>query len=140
MDIRNEKCVLVLDAELPLGLLANTAAILGVTLGSKLPEIVGPDVYDGEGQKHLGIVTIPVPVLAGSKMLLVEIRRRLNEEEFAGITAVNFSDLAQSCKTYDEFLNKMRAADGNALNYFGLLLCGGKKQINRLTGNLPLLR
>lgn len=140
MDSKNEKCVLVLDAELPLGLLANTAAILGVTLGSKLPEIVGPDVYDGEGQKHLGIVTIPVPVLAGSQAMLLELRKKLQSEEFAGITAVDFSDLAQGCKTYDEFINKMRAAGGNALNYFGLLLCGGKKQINRLTGNLPLLR
>ncbi|MDQ0200724.1 hypothetical protein J2S10_003926 [Neobacillus ginsengisoli] len=31
------KCVLVIDENLPLGLIANTAAILGVTLGSMLP-------------------------------------------------------------------------------------------------------
>lgn len=47
MDILKEKCVLILDAELPLGLLANAAVILGATLGSRIPEVVGEDVYDG---------------------------------------------------------------------------------------------
>ena len=37
MDINNNKCVMVLDADLPLGLLANTSAILGFTMGKLLP-------------------------------------------------------------------------------------------------------
>ena len=31
MDTQTEKCVLVIDGTLPLGLIANTAAILGIT-------------------------------------------------------------------------------------------------------------
>ena len=38
MDYQNEKCVMVMDEQLPVGMLANTAAILGITLGQKLPE------------------------------------------------------------------------------------------------------
>ena len=43
MDYQNEKCVMVMDEQLPVGMLANTAAILGITLGQKLPEVVGDD-------------------------------------------------------------------------------------------------
>ena len=43
MDLQNEKCVMVIDEHLPLGLIANTAAIMGITLGKKMPEEL-PDV------------------------------------------------------------------------------------------------
>ena len=35
MDWKNEKCVMILDESLPLGLIANTAAIMGITLGKQ---------------------------------------------------------------------------------------------------------
>lgn len=38
MEKKNEKCVIVLDSDLPLGVLANTATILGITLGKHFPE------------------------------------------------------------------------------------------------------
>ena len=62
MDQQNQKCVIILDEGLPLGLLANTAAILGITLGKKMPETVGPDVTDRTGSEHLGIIEFPVPI------------------------------------------------------------------------------
>lgn len=34
MDLQNEKCVMVIDENLPLGIIANTAAIMGITLGN----------------------------------------------------------------------------------------------------------
>ncbi|MCI8576321.1 MAG: DUF2000 domain-containing protein [Lachnospiraceae bacterium] len=41
MDLQNEKCVMVIDESLPLGIIANTAAIMGITLGKQMPEVVG---------------------------------------------------------------------------------------------------
>ena len=61
MDHQDEKCVMVIDEELPLGLIANTAGIMGFTLGKHRPEAVGPDVADGSGKPHLGIIEFPVP-------------------------------------------------------------------------------
>ena len=52
---------MVMDEGLPLGLIANTAAILGITLGKTLPEVVGAAVEDASGQSHLGIIEFPVP-------------------------------------------------------------------------------
>lgn len=56
MDLQNEKCVMVIDENLPLGIIANTAAIMGITLGKQMPEVVGADVYDRTGNGHLGIM------------------------------------------------------------------------------------
>ena len=61
MDIQNEKCVMVMDERLPLGLIANTAAIMGITLGKKLPQVVGADVTDQTGTEPLGIIDFPCP-------------------------------------------------------------------------------
>lgn len=112
MDWNNEKCVIVLDENLPLGLVANTAAILGITLGKMLPEVVGADVLDRSGKPHLGIIEFPVPVLRGSSEVIRGIREKLYRPEFQELTAVDFSNLAQGCKTYDEFLEKMGAGTG----------------------------
>lgn len=140
MDLQNEKCVIVMDGQLPLGLLANTAAILGITLGKKMPEVVGADVTDISGSPHLGIIEFPVPILKGTAQSVKAMREKLYEPEFAELTVVDFSDLAQSCKTYPEFVEKMKTASASDLNYLGLAICGAKKKVNRLTGSLPLLR
>lgn len=62
MNLQNEKCVMVIDEDLPLGIIANTAAIMGITLGKQIPEVVGVDVYDRTGNGHLGIIEFPVPI------------------------------------------------------------------------------
>lgn len=36
MDLRNEKCVMVIDGNLPLGIIANTTTIMGITLGKEM--------------------------------------------------------------------------------------------------------
>ena len=119
MDLQNEKCVMVIDEHLPLGIIANTAAIMGITLGKKMPEVVGADVTDKTGNDHLGIIEFPVP---------------------SDLTVVDFSDLAQGCKTYDEFIEKMKEVSEIDLNYLGIAICGSKKKVNKLTGSMPLLR
>lgn len=132
MDLQNEKCVMVIDEHLPLGIIANTAAIMGITLGKKMPEVVGADVTDKTGNDHLGIIEFPVPILKGNAESIKAIRERLYEPDF--------SDLAQGCKNYDEFIEKMKEVSEIDLNYLGIAICGSKKKVNKLTGSMPLLR
>ena len=138
--MENKKCVMILDEQLPAGLAANTAAVLGVTLGARLPDVVGGDVRDGAGRIHAGIIQFPIPILKGSPETLAALREKLYEPEYAELTAVDFSTLAQGCRTYREFTGKIAACPAEDLRYIGLALCGDKKKVNRLTGNLPLLR
>ena len=56
------------------------------------------------------------------------------------LTVVDFSDLAQGCKTYDEFIVQMKNISETELRYFGVAICGVKKKINKLTGSMALLR
>ena len=140
MDLQNEKCVMVIDESLPPGIIANTAAIMGITLGKQMPEVVGADVYDKTGNGHLGIIEFPVPILKGNVEIIKAIRERLYEPEFSDLTVVDFSDLAQGCKTYDEFIEKMKVVSETELNYFGIAICGAKKKVNKLTGSMALLR
>lgn len=140
MDLQNEKCVMVIDENLPLGIIANTAVIMGITLGKQMPEVVGEDVFDKSGSRHLGIIAFPVPVLKGNAEEIRSIREKLYEPEFAELTVVDFSDLAQGCKTYDEFIDKMKEISETELNYFGIAICGAKKKVNKLTGSMALLR
>ena len=53
---------------------------------------------------------------------------------------VDFSDVAQGCRTYSEWMDKAATIPEEDLRYLGLAICGPVKQVNRLTGNLPLLR
>lgn len=140
MDWKEEKCVMILDESLPLGLIANTAAIMGITLGKRLPEVVGADVADRSGNVHLGIIEFPIPVLKASCDTIKAVREQLYRPEYQELTVVDFSDLAQGCKTYDEFIGKMEQVSEDALRYFGVAICGPKKKVNQLTGSMPLLR
>ena len=138
--METQKCVMVIDERLPPGLIANTAAILGITLGKRRPEAVGADVYDASGLVHLGIVEFPVPILKGTAETIRALRERLYEPESAGLIAVDFSKLAQGCRTYGEFVEKMAAVPERELAYLGIALCGPRKQVDRLTGSISLLR
>lgn len=140
MNVESEKCVIVVDENLPLGIIANTAAILGITMGMKMPDVVGNDVIDLDGNPHMGIIQFPIPILKGNTEILKNLRTKLFEPQSAELTVVDFSDLAQGCKTYDEFIGKMEKTSESELKYIGIAICGNKKQVNKLTGNMPLLR
>ncbi|MBD5452588.1 MAG: DUF2000 domain-containing protein [Lachnospiraceae bacterium] len=140
MDVQNEKCVMIIDENLPLGMAANTAAIMGISMGKEMPEVVGKDVFDQSGNRHLGIIEFPVPILKGNAESMQMIREKLYEPEFSDLTVVDFSDLAQGCKTYEEFVDKMTLVSENELRYFGIAICGAKKKVNKLTGSMGLLR
>lgn len=134
----NEKCVMIIDGDLPIGEIANTAAILGITLGRRLPEAVGENVTDGAGNSHIGVIKIPVPILKANRETIGKLRLRLYEERYKDLAAVDFTELARSCKTYEEFIDRMSYA--SQLDYIGLAVCGDRRKVNSLTGSLPLLK
>ncbi|MEA4829746.1 hypothetical protein SDC9_03985 [bioreactor metagenome] len=134
------KCVMIIDSELPIGIVANTSAILGITLGKYIPKQIGADVIDASGQSHLGIITIPVTMLRGNKASLKDLRERLYGPEFTDLVAVDFSNVAQSCNVYTEYIAKAATTTDLEHNYFGIAIYGNKKKVNKLTGFMPLLR
>lgn len=109
-------------------------------MGMKMPDVVCKDVFDKNGNMHSGIIQFPVPVLKGNDEIISNIRNRLFYDEFSELAVVDFTELAQSCKTYDGYVSKMAECANENLKFMGLAICGNKKKINKLTGSMPLLR
>jgi len=135
-----KKCVMVIDSDLPLGLMTNTSAVLAMTLGKSIEGIIGPDIVDASGNCHVGITNTPIPILKGTKKTIKEIKNKIDSEEIADLLLVDFSYTAQKSKTYTDYEGKLSAITAEDLEYLGIALYGAKKDINRFTGNLPLLR
>ena len=89
------------NENLPLGIIANTASIMGITLGKEMPEVVGANVTDQSGNEHLVITRFPVSILKGLPEIIKAVRENLYQPDFQDLTVVDFSDLAQGCKIYD---------------------------------------
>lgn len=134
------KCVMVIDIDLPMGLIANTAAVLALTLGKKIEGIIGPKVKDGSGHTHTGITTTPIPILKGNSLKIKELREKVYAEEFSDLFIVDFSNAAQTTKNYEEYTKKISTFLTSDLEYLGLALYGDKKKVNKLTGSMGLLR
>ncbi|MEK5322895.1 DUF2000 domain-containing protein [Aeribacillus sp. FSL M8-0254] len=134
------KCVMVINADLPTGLIANTAAVLALTLGKEIEGIIGPTVKDGSGHSHTGITTTPIPILKGDAKKLKELRSTLYDEEFSDLLVVDFSNAAQSTNSYEEYTDKISTFTEHDLEYLGIAIYGAKKKVNKLTGSLGLLR
>lgn len=132
------KCVMIIDEDLPGGLSVNTAGVLALTLGNKIGQIIGPDVTDGSGRAHLGITTMPIPILKAKAETVRDVRLQASESE--DLMLVDFTDAAQTTKTYEDYTRKIEGVPTEELSYLGLALYGDKKQVNKLTGSLPLLR
>ncbi len=137
-EIKN-KCVLVLDSELPIGLIANTAAILGITLGYKHNSIIGEDVIDASNQCHLGITNIPIPILNGTKEKVKELLEEIRNNYSDDLTMVDFSETAQSCTNYQDYITKVNGCTADAFKYLGIGIYGPVNIVNKLTGSMPLL-
>jgi len=133
-----EKCAIVVDKELPAGLAMNTVAALALSVGKFTDDIVGDDVKDADGRLHTGITSIPLPVLKADAGELRDLAvRALGASD---VFVVDFTSVAQSSRSYDEYTRRTAEIPTGDLPYIGVALCGSRKAVDRLTGSLPLYR
>ena len=134
------KVAMVINKELPIGLIANASAVLGISLGRLFPEIVGADITDATGSVHPGITAKTIPILGASLDQVKSIRDKLFTEAYADVAVVDFSDIAQKCLDYENYTTLLSTVESSEIYYLGICLCGTVKKVNGLTGNLGLLR
>jgi hypothetical protein len=132
------KCAIVVAEHLQNGLAVNAASVLSVTLGAKVQGLVGGDVKDADGVTHPGVIYTPLPVLTDSADRISQMLTAAADDE--ELFFATFSSLAQSCKTYDEYIARMSAVATADVEVVGIALFGPKKKVNKLVGSLPLLR
>ena len=134
------KCVMIIDQNLPLGLIANTSAVLAMSIGDKVKGIVGEDVWDKGGTLHRGITKVSIPLLKGNAEIIRSVRKKVEALQDDSLFFVDFCDVAQRSKHYDHYKEQLGQTAESELNYLGLAIYGPKKQINSLTGSIGLLR
>ena len=134
------KCVMIIDENLPLGLIANTAAALGISLASQVEGLIGKNVLDMDGRCHESLTNIPIPILALSKEPLKEKYDQLLEMSDNELKVIGFSDIAQKSLHYDDYEEKLSARKKDEIEYLGICIYGPRKKINKITGSLKMLR
>ncbi|ADK79287.1 DUF2000 domain-containing protein [Sediminispirochaeta smaragdinae] len=132
------KAAIIVDTALPLGLIANSAAVLGASLGALHPEIIGEDLADLSGRRHAGITGLPIPILGADKERLRKLVDSAEHDD--DIDFIAFNDVAQRCKSYKEYSELLATVPSDTLRYLALLVVGKKQAVNRLTGSLPLAK
>lgn len=134
------KCVMIVDGSLPIGTIANATAALGISLASETKSLVGKKLVDKDGRLHEGITNIPIPILTLSKEEIKEKYDMLLENNNPDIKIIGFNDVAQKSLNYDDYEMKLSSTVKDQMSYLGLCLYGPKKEINKITGSLKMLR
>jgi hypothetical protein len=129
------RCVVVVDEALAPGLAANAAAVMAMTLGTKVPALVGEEFVDGAGERHPGLITTGLPVLRAAADELPRLRARAVEAE---VGVIGFPRSGQTTTDYEHF--RAMVAETPSPDYLGLAFYGPGKTLRRLTGSLGLLR
>ena len=130
------KPVIILSEALPIGLKANFAAVLGMSLGRLRPDLAGADTPAACGTALAGITTVPLPFLAAP------------EAELPGLFAaaaglplrLAYMRAAFEARDYADYAARIAAAPMEGHAPQALLLAGPRKAVDRLCGRLPLLR
>ena len=134
------KCVIILDKELPIGLMTNTSAALGLSIGSHINGLTGPEVRDKENVTYKGITNIPIPILMLDKEKIKEIHDRYKRLNLENVTIIGFSTVAQQCKNYETYQDKIKNYKTDEIQYMGLGIYGPKKAVNTISGSIEILK
>lgn len=129
------KIVIITAVGLPSAIAANACALLALTIGTRHPDLIGPDIPDADGTVHTGISGTPVPVLTAPVEKLAELAGAA-----APVETIGFTRTAARARTYDAYTAEMASTPTHELEYLALALLGPTKVINSLTGSLPLLK
>lgn len=135
----DHRLAIVVNPDLPLGLLANTVGAIGIGLGARLPWLGNRPLTDADGRIIDDSSILPVPILAASseviQALMLKAMPRADDSALVAFPA--FSRALHDYREYEALLPDKRLAE-EAID--GLGLCGPSKWVKSLTGSLRLLR
>ena len=130
------KAAIIIDPELPVGLLANAVACITSGLFVNEPEMVGPQI-EGDDISYIPITKIPILILKPGASSLHEIFIKAKN---SGIKYMAFTKEAQSTTDYLDYQKNVIAKPAEQVTLVGLGVVGHFKQVNSLVGSLPMLR
>lgn len=130
---------IIVDSSLPIGLIANTVATIGIGIGSIESGLGGTALTDAVGRTVRTSSNRPVPILqANAEVIGALLLRALPAPTDSVI--VPFPKFARNLHQFAEYLNEFPLRDLEGEIIEGIGLAGPEKWVRSLTGNLKLLR
>ncbi|MFG2056858.1 DUF2000 domain-containing protein [Micromonospora sp. NPDC048930] len=131
------KIVIVVRDGLAPPVATNAAAVLGLSLGGRLPHLLGADGKDASGGIHAGLNTHPVPIVTADARQIAELHVKAQAGE--DIVAVGFTEVARRARDYATYLDNLATTPDSELEYVAMALFGPRNRITALTKRFPLL-
>lgn len=132
------RCTIIIDKKLPAGLAINAASVIGISFGRMVENLIGPDMQSLDNINYPGVIYSPLPVLLAPGEYIRQLQTAAESDD--DMYLMPFSALAQSCKTYDEYGEKISSVNSNNIELVAIGLIGPRKKITKMTGNLPLYK
>lgn len=133
------RVAIVLEPSLPPGLLANTAAAIGIGLGAVATVLGDVRLADAAGRAFAVGSTRPVPILRGDAATLARLFLRAVPAP-SGAAVVPFPRFARAMHDFAAYAETVPVRDLAEEPLDGLGLVGPAAWVRSLTGSLPLLR
>lgn len=130
--------VVVVDAGLPRGVLANTVAAISIGLGASSPTSGRTPLEDCGHQRVHSVSSRGVPVLGAGQSVLGDVLRRALPAPDDGIV-VPFPLFARRIPTFEEYRASLAERHLEDEPLAGLGLLGPRRWVRSLTGSLGLL-
>lgn len=131
------RCVAIVDNSLTAGHAANAVAVMSITLGAQVPELMGGDLVDAEGETLPGLIPQGITILAAPRDTLRELRTKARA---AGLDVIAMPTLGQQTNDYEDVRRNVAKMATDEVEFLGVILYGPRNIVKRLTGSLPLLR
>lgn len=129
------KWVIVVDEALPAGRAVNAAVCAAAATAVAVPGLLGPEVEDATGTRHLGLPWAGCSILGADSARLAAVRARA--EAAVDILVADMPSIAQSIRVYDEYVEQLARTDG--VGYYAVSLIGPRNKVDKIVRKLPLL-
>ncbi len=139
MNVPEKRIAIIVDPSLPLGLIANTVATIGIGIGAVERDFGDISLTDIAGRAVKTSATRPVPILqapAGGMVSLL--LKALPAPE--GAIVVPFPRFARHLHAFCDYHTQFPERDLATETIDGLGLAGTERWVRSLTGSLKLLR
>ncbi|MBS0056370.1 DUF2000 domain-containing protein [Yersinia sp. Marseille-Q3913] len=133
------RIAIIVNPELPVGLIANTTSAVGIGLAARFPQLAGAVLSDSEGKEIDVSSKLPVPILQANASQMREVLLKALAATHPR-AIVPFPAFARSMHSFEDYeaTFPLRSLTNEQLD--GLGLVGPEKWVRSLTGALKLLR
>lgn len=135
----SKRVVIIVDPLLPLGMLANTVAAIGIGIGAANSELGDLRLTDASGRSVTISANRPVPILQAPTDVIGALLIKSLPAPEGGI-AVPFPEFARNLHEFEDYAKQFPFRNLELEQLSGLGLAGPAKWVNSLTGSLKLLR